>query len=550
MRNHTVHRIVSGALALAVLSLGYWFFAPTAIGGSATYVVTDGISMQPRFHAGDLAIVRGQSSYHVGQIVGYRSRLLHTIVLHRIIGTDRGRYIFKGDNNNFVDLEHPARSQLVGKLWLHVPGLGGDLGPLRRPGSIVLAATFGLLLFLSNLFTTRRRRRGSDGRRARAKIPRPRLELGEPSGLAIFGTATGIFFGLLSIVALAQPVRASVPLDVPYAQSGTFAYSAASKAGAAYPDGRVRTGDPFFLRLVRDARFTFAYRFTSPSPHRVHGTAGLVAQLASTTGWSRTVTLARPTAFTGDAVTVHGSMNMRSLGELIARLEASTQVISSYTVTLTPTVRIAGAAGTLPVHSAFAPPLSFSLTSDELEPTLPNSVGHPTTPDPTNPMTPKASGSISGSQIRPESILGIRVDTARTISLGGLVLALCILGYAFRPGRIRVKTSETEKLRNRYRSMVVPIAGVQEPAAVQRVVDVADMDALVKIAARYDRMILHEAGDDTDAYSVADDGVLYRFAASRELEVVELLDRIGGPPAPSVARLAVEWPTTGASASR
>jgi signal peptidase I len=540
MRNHTVHRIVSGALALVVLFLGYWFFAPGAIGGSATYVVTDGVSMQPRFHAGDLAIVRAQSSYRVGEIVAYRSRLLHTIVLHRIIGTDGGRYLFKGDNNNFVDLEHPARSQLVGKLWLHVPGLGSDLGPLRRPGSVVLAATFGLLLFLSNLFTTRRRRRrGTAGRRGRAKMPLPRLELSEPSGLAIAGTAIGIFFGILSMIALAQPTQTTAPYHVDYSQSGTFSYSGAAKQGAAYPSGRLRTGDPVFLRLVRAARLAFTYRFTSPVPHRVHGTAGLVAQLASTTGWSRTVTLAPPTRFAGDTVTVHGTMNMRSLATLIASLESSTQVVSSYTVTLTPTVHVDGAAGTLPVHTQFTPQMSFSLTSHELEPTLPNSVGHPSTPNPTNPITPKASGSVAGSRMRPVSILGVPVDTARTISLAGLVVALCILGFAFRPGRIKVRTSETEKLRNRYRSMVVPVAGVQEPSVVQRVVDVADMDALVKIAARYDRMILHEEGEESDAYSVADDGVLYRFVAPREeLAVVDLL-----------ARLAVEWQTTGASAS-
>jgi hypothetical protein len=340
------------------------------------------------------------------------------------------------------------------------------------------------------------------------------------------------------MITLAQPTETSAPYHVDYAQSGKFAYSGAAASGAAYPDGRVRTGDPVFLRLVREARFGFTYRFSSPVPHRVSGTAGLVAKLASTTGWTRTVTLSQPKRFTGDTVTVSGVMNMHSLGTLITSLENSTQVVSSYTVTLTPTVRVHGGVGTLPMQSVFASPLGFSLTSDELEPTLPNAVGHPAMPNQGNPITPKTSGSLAGSHLHPVSILGIRVDTARTISLAGLVLALCILGYAFRPGRIKVRTSQTEKLRNRYRSMVVPVAGVQEPAAVQRVVEVADMDALVKIAARYDRMILHEEGEDVDVYSVADDGVLYRFVAPRE----EL-------PAVDLATLGVEWQTTGASVS-
>ena len=89
--------------------------APTAVGGSTRWVVTDGVSMEPRFHSGDLALVREQSDYRVGQIVAYRNRQLDTIVLHRIVARDGSRYVFKGDNNNFVDFEHPRRSQLLGR---------------------------------------------------------------------------------------------------------------------------------------------------------------------------------------------------------------------------------------------------------------------------------------------------------------------------------------------------------------------------------------------------------------------------------------------------
>ena len=51
----------------------WYFFAPPALGGSTTYVFTDGVSMEPRFHTGDLVLVRSQSSYHVGEIVAYRN---------------------------------------------------------------------------------------------------------------------------------------------------------------------------------------------------------------------------------------------------------------------------------------------------------------------------------------------------------------------------------------------------------------------------------------------------------------------------------------------
>ncbi len=55
-------------------------------------MVTSGVSMEPRFHTGDLAIVRPVSNYRVGEIVAYWSTVLHTVVLHRIIAKD-GNYV-------------------------------------------------------------------------------------------------------------------------------------------------------------------------------------------------------------------------------------------------------------------------------------------------------------------------------------------------------------------------------------------------------------------------------------------------------------------------
>jgi len=39
-----------------------------------------------------------------------------------------------------------------------------------------------------------------------------------------------------------------------------------------------------------------------------------------------------------------------------------------------------------------------------------------------------------------------------------------------------------------------------------------DMAALARLAERYDRMILHESGDAGDTFSVAEDGILYRYS--------------------------------------
>ena len=59
--------------------------------------------------------------------------MLHTVVLHRIIGREGERYVFKGDNNNFVDPEQPRASQLIGGLWIHIAGAGKRLEAFASP---------------------------------------------------------------------------------------------------------------------------------------------------------------------------------------------------------------------------------------------------------------------------------------------------------------------------------------------------------------------------------------------------------------------------------
>ena len=96
-------RLLTAAFFILVVAC-WWFFAPTQVGGSTRYVVTKGISMEPRFHTGDLAIVRPADQYKVGDIVAYLEHACCTRgVLHRIIAIHGDRYTFKGDNNNFID---------------------------------------------------------------------------------------------------------------------------------------------------------------------------------------------------------------------------------------------------------------------------------------------------------------------------------------------------------------------------------------------------------------------------------------------------------------
>src|ERR1700758_372770 len=158
-------RSALATLALVIVAGVAWFyFAPTTIGGQSRYVVTNGVSMEPRFHTGDLAIVRPVSNYRVGEIVAYWSTVLHTVVLHRIVAKDGNSYEFKGDNNHFIDPDRPTRSELLGRLWLHVPRAGRLLGMLHPPvGAPLLCVFVGLLTLFGVKKSRRRRRRRREG---------------------------------------------------------------------------------------------------------------------------------------------------------------------------------------------------------------------------------------------------------------------------------------------------------------------------------------------------------------------------------------------------
>jgi signal peptidase I len=155
------YRWVLRPLLGAVTLVGLWaLFAPTVLGGSVTYVVTDGVSMLPHFHADDLVLLRRESTYHVGEVAGYQNAQLHEVVMHRIIARNGDRYVFKGDNNDFTDTYEPFKSQIVGKEWLHLPGWGRWLNDVRSPVVAAgLLAVLWLLSFRSNPSAKRKRRR-------------------------------------------------------------------------------------------------------------------------------------------------------------------------------------------------------------------------------------------------------------------------------------------------------------------------------------------------------------------------------------------------------
>jgi signal peptidase I len=501
----TAKKLASGAAAVVVVASAWFFLAPAWLGGSTHYVVTDGVSMQPRFHTGDLALVRAAADYRVGEIVAYRSRELRTIVLHRIIGLDGNRYVFKGDNNDFVDPEHPARSQLVGRLWLHVPGVGARLQSLRSPrlfGALVGLAAFLLLGGGAAETRRRRRRRSGDAR----PLPRPQAGHVDPAVATVLagaGLALGLFV-LIGALAVSTPTTRRAADAVSYSQHGTFSYSARTPSSDVYPDGTVVTGDPLFLKLVDRVHVRFDYRLDSPAAAQLDGRASLAAKITSSNGWRQWIPLESTRSFSGSHVVLTGSLDLRSIPGLLDRIESVTQVVgTAYTLTLVPRIAVHGSLGSAPLRTSFFPHLDFRLDSLQLQPNLAATGAAP------DPLHASSSGSVQQSTQESRLLvpkLHLSVSAARAIAgVGSLVALLVLLGC----GHLLLTaptTDEAGRIQSRYRDLLVSVRRSRENR-----VEVESMESLARIAERYERLILHEENELGHSYRVEDDGVVYEY---------------------------------------
>jgi len=520
MPAHRTRKIASLALGTVVLVLLWVYFAPAAIGGSTSYVVTDGISMEPRFHSGDLALVRSRSEYHVGEIVAYYNKAFHTVVLHRIVRRAGWRYVFKGDNNNFLDFEHPKRSQLIGALWVHLPGVGGTLESIRSPALIAGLVMLGALLFLGGLFTRQRRRRRRQARAGGAAAPlvgwpRPSLSRESLNGLAALLAFALIPFVVIALLAFTRPSSKPVSFSVAYQQKGTLSYSAHARPGPTYAHNLAVTGEPLFSRVIDTAQLRFAYELQAPQAREFTGVGAIYAEIESTSGWHTKLLLGHPLHFQGRRAVITAPLQLQSLLALVHSVQATTGIGGTYTMTISPRVSVNGSVSAHTLRTSFSPPSKFAFTQLELKPFVhANGLASTEPSSTTAQFTQTKPGSLTGKHSEPLSLsFGVgrlTVGVARALALGAIVLLAMALFALLSLVRPKVR-DEVETIRSRYGRFIVPVARVATLPGVS-VIDVADMDALVRIAEHYDRSILHETSGGVDAFWVTDESGQFRYA--------------------------------------
>jgi signal peptidase I len=528
------HRLRSGLVtgALLLLAGAFWLFlAPPKIGGRTTYVITSGISMQPSFHTGDLAIIRPAGQYRVGEVVAYHSTLLHVVVMHRIIAIRDGHYTFKGDNNHFIDPTHPTRAELVGALWIHVPHGGVIFRWLHSPATAAVLCGFVALLLFGTGETKRRGKRRRNRGHATVRqgtSPMIRPDLGSSLGVSLrslfIACATvAVLCAAAGLYATSRPAAASVTRHIHYTQKGSVTYHATAPAGAVYPTGTVSTGDPIFLQLVHRLAVKVGYRLVTDAPSQLRGTQQVFLQLNGPSGWSRAIALSPVRHFAGTSITTPASIDLHALESLLTEVQKATGISAEgATVGIAIKVHVTGTIAGQPVHQSFTPTANFELQPLELTPggAAPASAASPgsgpgaaSTPSTESGFDPSATGIVTSVSSVP-SRLGLAGHTfsyaaitwlalAGFLISGGLSVLLAILlrrNQAF---------DEAARIRTRYGHLLVPIVVGEDLGWPP--VDVTTFKALARLAESTGQLILHHQADAVDTYMVNDNGTVYRY---------------------------------------
>lgn len=551
VQNSATRRIL-GVIGLAFAAATWFFLAPQSVGGNVAYTVVTGQSMEPGLSASDLVIVREQPAYAVGDALAYRSRNLGQIVLHRVVAEGNGRFVMKGDNNDFIDSDQPSDADVLGKQWVHIPQVGTAFTFLRSTVGMSLSgvAIFGLLGFFS--VKERRRRRTGKHRRHPSEAPdEPRPQPSHrpsvaPTNLmrrriqiaaAAAGAATLVASGM-TLAAFGRPLFRAQPAQIALVHRGTFGYSAPAPAGPVYQTARVQPGDPVFVRLVRKLEMDFSYDLVTDSPSELEMRGDMRVVVGTDNGWSHAIDVAEPVVSSGDPLLLEGRLDLGEVRSVLREVENRTGMApGTYSVVLEPHVTVEGTVEGEPIAESFAPALPFDLSDIHLVLVRPQEGSSIQGLEQVLNPVEKSTVEVNRLVANPFSVWGREAPVLAVRRVGLVATALSImalLGVGILWVRRRPR-DEAARIEARFSSLLIPVH--DGPTLQQETIEVTDIETLVRLAQQFEQPIMHRApGAGGHSYSLYYDGITYSYRIPALDEDVPVLRFEPRPPAegPSV----------------
>jgi signal peptidase I len=530
--------LVTLSAALAALC-ALLLVGPRALGGPTSMLAVSGNSMEPRINAGDLIFVRAGGPYHVGQIVAYHNIPASATFLHRIVATRGTGFVMQGDHNGWVDPGTAEPGQILGRLWIRIPGAGSAFRWVAAPlhGALLAALAAFVIRWRETVPRPRRRRPFRATVEVHSEPPALAPPGGDPPGnvsrgpwswrpppvrtglpsdsvlkaalaTALICAAACAVLGVVSFSRAASVAVRPVPL---FRRSGTLSYQATASRSPVYPAGRVSSPTPLYLHLVRSADFVFRYSMTPIKGTALSGAAQMSLVLHGNTGWSRVLAVTPSERFHGTDVTIEQQISIAHLRSLLATIQSLTASPDSYSLAVAPLVVTNGSAGGRPFVRRFTPSFRFDVTDTEM--TL---AGGPTSSADAMPAlssTAVETATPPGPQPAELTVgpLALPVGWWRVLAVAlGTAWLASAAAVAVTMNRRLARQGELAVISAKHRELLVPLA--LAPVAGERHVTVRSFDDLVRVARRHDTTIMHHAaGDGGEHYLVLADGVTFRY---------------------------------------
>jgi signal peptidase len=151
-RRHRLHDALDLAILL-LIGLTAWYLWPASLGGSTRFIVVQGESMEPRYHIGDVVMVKANDHPHIGDIIVFSVPEGEPgegmLVVHRVHSVrPDGTYETKGDNRAMPDNWNVRSKDILGVPQLTLPKFGRMIGIFANPYLVGGAAGGLTVMFL------------------------------------------------------------------------------------------------------------------------------------------------------------------------------------------------------------------------------------------------------------------------------------------------------------------------------------------------------------------------------------------------------------------
>lgn len=292
----------------------------------------------------------------------------------------------------------------------------------------------------------------------------------------------------LIVLVRVQGTHRDVPSSVVFQERGVFDYSAVLGQNT-YDGNELRIPGPFFRRLGETLPVTYRYVVSAPPNvplEGLHGEYTVYAELRQTNGWSRLLPLAAPTPFEGTSFEAVGVIDVRTLGDLIRKLEAETGFKTNlFYVRVTAQVSIEGRVDGTPFGRSHQQALNFAMSEFELR--LDREASKVDEAAPVEITRTVAEMRALSVPLLGLSLTYEQVSGLATYVLGGSGLAMMLIALAT---YLDPPATAGLGLPARLERRVTDVGGVDGGGSSGARVDVSDLESLFSLAEQYQLPVL------------------------------------------------------------